>query len=121
MELKSYKINHLNVENEAIPGSELKLKNTLNYKTKLIEDSNTCVGILDFKLEDDNDDNDYPFLIDVEMVAEFSYNDEEKEDVQEKSFDQVFPYLRVLITQIASLVGIPGLVIPIVKLNTTNN
>ena len=115
IELKGYKINSISFENKVKNGTQLKLQNQVKYNVNYIEAENKCVGILDFRVSD-ADMN--PFEIRIEMVAEFTYqNGDEKPDIHTGSFDQLFPFLRQAINNLTSMSGMPGLLIPIMKLN----
>lgn len=115
VELKGYKVNKLEIENTVKPGTQLKLQNQVKYNVNYMDSVNKCVGILSFRVAD-ADMN--PFEIRLEMVAEFTFADEdEKADIHTQSFDQLFPFVRMIINNITGLTGMPGLMIPIMKLN----
>lgn len=115
VELKGYKVNKLEIENTAKPGTQLKLQNQVKYNVNYMDSVNKCIGILSFRITD-SDMN--PFEIKLEMVAEFTFGDaDEKADIHTQSFDQLFPFIRMIINNITSLTGMPGLMIPIMKLN----
>ena len=115
VELKGYKVNSISFENKVKNGTQLKLQNQVKYNVNYMDDDNRCVGIVEFRVAD-ADMN--PFEIRVEMIAEFAYEDgDEKPDIHTGSFDQIFPFLRQVINNITSMSGMPGLMIPIMKLN----
>lgn len=115
VELKGYKVNSLSVENKVKPGTQLKLQNQLKYNVNYIDGQNICVGIMELRIIDADLQ---PFELKIEMVAEFSYApDDNKADIHTTSFDQLFPFARQIINTATSFTGIPGLLIPIMKLN----
>ncbi|MGN0521125.1 MAG: hypothetical protein ACI4IQ_00660 [Eubacterium sp.] len=115
VELKAYKVNRLEIENKAQPGTQLKLQNQLKYNVNYMDNDKKCVGILELRITD-ADMN--PFEIKIEMVAEFTYSDsDDKADIHTASFDQLFPFVRQTVCTAASFTGMPGLLIPIMKLN----
>lgn len=115
VELKGYKVNSISFENKVQNGTQLKLQNQVKYNVNYMEADNKCLGILEFRVAD-ADMN--PFEIKLEMVAEFAYQDgDDKADIHVNSFDQVFPFLRQIINNVTSMSGMPGLMIPIMKLN----
>lgn len=114
VELKGFKVNKIDFENRVKPGTQLKLQNQLNYNMNYLNDNKTCVGILNFRLRDESAN---PFECKIEMVAEFTYADEEKADIHVKSFDQLFPFLRQLIHTVTAVSGMQGLMIPTIRLN----
>lgn len=113
--LKGYKVNKLEIENKVKPGTQLKLQNQLKYNVNYLDDNKTCIGIMELRVAD-SDMN--PFEIKIEMVAEFNYDTEdEKPDIHTGSFDQLFPFVRQIVHTVTSFTGMPGLMIPIMKLN----
>lgn len=115
VQLKGYKLNSVYFENKVAGNTKLALQNQVKYNVNYMDDDNRCVGIVEFRVAD-ADMN--PFEIRVEMVAEFAYEDgDEKPDIHTGSFDQIFPFLRQVINNITSMSGMPGLMIPIMKLN----
>ncbi len=115
IELKGYRVNRLEVENKVKPGTQLKLQNQFKYNVNYINDNKTCIGIMELRITD-ADMN--PFELKVEMVAEFSYGaEDEKPDIHTGSFDQLFPFIRQIVHSVTSFTGMPGLMIPIMRLN----
>lgn len=116
--INAYKVNKLEIENRVAPGVQLKLQNQVKYNVNYMDDVKKCVGILGFRITDANLN---PFEVKIEMAAEFSFGEEdEKADIHMQSFDQLFPFLRMVINNITSLTGMPGLMIPIMRLNKDN-
>ncbi len=115
VEIKAYKVNRAEIENRVKPGTQLKLQNQVKYNVNYMDAENKCIGILDFRITD-ADLN--PFEVKIEMVAEFTFGaEDEKADIHTQSFDQLFPYLRMIISNLTSMTGIPSLMIPLMKLN----
>jgi len=115
VELKGYKVNKLEIENRVKPGTKLQLQNQLKYNVNYMDDNKTCVGAMELRVMD-ADLN--PFEIKIEIIAEFTYGDnDEKADIHTTSFDQLFPFVRQIIHTVTSYTGMPGLMIPIMKLN----
>lgn len=115
VELKGYKVNRLEIENKAAPGTQLKLQNQLKYNVNYMDSENKCIGFMELRITD-SDMN--PFELKIEMVAEFTYGPEdEKPDIHTTSFDQLFPFARQIINTATSFTGMPGLFIPIMRLN----
>lgn len=115
VELKGYKVNRLEIENKVQPGTQLKLQNQVKYNMNYMDAENKCIGFLELRILD-ADQN--PFEIRIEAVAEFTYGEaDEKADIHVNSFDQLFPFVRQIVSTSASFTGMPGLLIPIIKLN----
>lgn len=115
VELKGYKINSLTFDNKVQNGTQLKLQNQVKYNVNYVESENKCIGILDFRV---SDADLQPFEIRIEMIAQFTYQDgDAKEDIHVESFSQLFPFLRQAINTLTSMSGMPGLLIPLMKLN----
>lgn len=115
VELKGYKVNKLEVENRVRPGTQLKLQNQLKYNVNYMEADNKCIGIMELRV---TDANLAPFEIKIEAVAEFTYDSTDaKADIHTVSFDQLFPFIRTIISTVTGFTGMQGLLIPIMKLN----
>ena len=115
VQLRGYKVNKLEIENRAKAGTQLKLQNQVKYNVNYMDDNKTCVAVMDLRVIDSQLN---PFEIKLEAVAEFTYGDEDqKADIHTTSFDQLFPFIRQIIHTVTAFTGIPGLMIPIMKLN----
>ena len=115
VQLLGYKVNKLEIENRVKPKTQLKLQNQVKYNVNYMDEVKKCVGILDFRITD-ADMN--PFEIKIELAAEFSFSKgDQKPDIHTESFDQIFPFLRMIVNNVSSFTGMPGLMIPIMKLN----
>lgn len=115
IELKGYKVNSISFENKVANGIQLKLQNQVKYNVNYIDADKKCIGILNFKVFDTDMQ---PFEIKIEMAAEFSFGEsDEKPDIHVGSFDQIFPFLRQIISNITTMSGMPGLMIPIMHLD----
>lgn len=115
IELKWYKISSISFENRVANGTQLKLKNQVKYNVNYMDDDKRCVGRLEFRVSDEDMN---PFEIRVELEALFTYDDgDERPDVHTSSFDQLFPFLRQIIHSTTAMSGMPGLMIPIMKLD----
>ena len=118
VELKGYKVNSISFENKVANNTQLKLQNKFKYNVNYMDADNKCLGILEFRVVD-ADMN--PFEIKIEMIAEFTYApDDDKADVHVESFSQMFPFLRQIINNVTSMSGMPGLMIPIMKLQKSS-
>lgn len=115
VELKGYKVNSITFENKVENGTQLQLQNKIQYNVNYMDADNRCVSVLNFRVIDSNMN---PFEIRLEIIAEFSYDaGDEKADIHTGSFDQIFPFVRQIINSVTAMSGIPGLMIPIVKLD----
>lgn len=115
VELKGYKVNHLEIENKVKNGVQLKLKNQLKYNVNYMDDNKTCVAVMELRVTDEDLN---PFEIKLEMIAEFTYGaNDDKADIHTTSFDQLFPFVRQIIHTTTANTGIPGLMIPIMRLD----
>ena len=115
IELKGYKVNKLEIEIKVKAGTQLKLESQIKYNVNYLDDNKTCIGIMELRVAD-ADLN--PFEIKIEMVAEFNYGaEDEKPDIHTGSFDQLFPFVRQIVHTVTGYTGMPGLMIPIMKLN----
>lgn len=115
VELRGFKVNSLEVENRAVPGTELKLQNQVKYNVNYMDGEKKCIGLLELRVIDADHQ---PFNVKIDAVAEFSYSEaDEKPEIHTASFDQLFPFIREIIHNVTGYTGMPGLLIPIIKLN----
>lgn len=115
IQIRGYKVNKMSIENTVPSGTELKLQNQVKYNVNYMDDVKKCLGILSFRISDAEMN---PFEVKIEMVAEFTYDEgDEKADIHTTSFDQLFPFVRQIVNQLAGHCGIGGLMIPVMKLN----
>ena len=115
VQIQGYKVNKLHMENTVANGTELQLQNQVKYNVNYMDDVHKCVGILSFRITDGNMN---PFEVQIDMVAEFTYDEgDDKADIHTQSFDQIYPFLRQIVSQMAGHCGVPGLMIPIMRLN----
>lgn len=115
VQIQGYKVNKLYMENTVQNGTELQLQNQAKYNVNYMDGAHKCVGILSFRITDANMN---PFEIQIDLVAEFTYDDsDDKADIHTQSFDLVYPFLRQIVNQMATHCGVPGLLIPVMRLN----
>ena len=70
---------------------------------------------MEFNLGDK--DEVQPFKIKIGLQAEFVYQDEtSKPHIHCESFRMIFPYLRMIITNLTTMCGMPGLFIPYIEI-----
>lgn len=75
VELQGYKVNSISFENNVEDGAELELQNKFQYNVNYADEENRCIGMLNFRVIDSELQG---FEIKVDMVAEFSYDDDDK-------------------------------------------
>ena len=115
VDLKFYKVSGLEYENNVANGTQLKLKNQVKYNVNYYEDDKRCIGKLEFRVADEDME---PFEIKIEMEAMFTYDEgDEQPYIHTESFSLLFPFLRQIIHTTTSMSGMPGLMIPLMKLN----
>ena len=115
VELRGFKVNSLEVENRAVPGTELKLQNQVKYNVNYMDGEKKCIGLLELRVLDADHQ---PFNVKIDTVAEFACGEaDEKPEIHTASFDQLFPFIREIIHNVTGYTGMPGLLIPIIKLN----
>ena len=70
--MRGYKVNSLEFTNNVENGTQLKLQNQVKYNVNYMDAEKRCVGMLHFRVEDADNQ---PFEIELELVAEFSFED----------------------------------------------
>ncbi|MBQ7740578.1 MAG: protein-export chaperone SecB [Eubacterium sp.] len=114
VDLKWYKISNIDFENDVPNGTQLKLKNSVKYNVNYMDAERRCVSKLEFRI---GDENLQPFSIKLEMEAMFTYDEfDEKPYIHTASFDHLFPFIRQSVNSLTTMAGMPGLLIPLMKL-----
>jgi preprotein translocase subunit SecB len=117
-ELRNYKVSSLTFENKVQNGTQLKLKNHFSYNVNYFEEDKRCVAKLDYRVEEENL---LPFSIRVEMEALFTYEEgDDRADIHTESFSQLFPFVRQIIHTATAISGVPGLMIPMTRIEKSN-
>ncbi|MCD7723609.1 MAG: hypothetical protein LUH82_06625 [Clostridiales bacterium] len=110
VELKGYRVSEFNIKNSTLPNSKLQLKNRVKYNVNYLKSKNICVGAVQLSVGDSVSDN---FEIKLCLTAEFSFDPAaQKADIHKKSFDLIFPVIRVMVNTVTAAMGMPGLVLP---------
>ena len=118
VELKNYKVSSISFENRVQNGAQLKLKNHFSYNVNYFETEKRCVAKLDYRVEEENL---LPFSVKVEMEALFTYEEgDDRADIHADSFTQLFPFVRQIIHSVTAISGVPGLMIPMTKIDKSN-
>ena len=111
IQLKGYRVTEMEMESKVPNETKIQLAHSFKYNVRYKKDENKCVGLLEFSLGDK--DEVQPFKIKIGLQAEFVYQDEtSKPHIHCESFRMIFPYLRMIITNLTTMCGMPGLFIP---------
>ncbi len=113
--LMGYRVDSFELRNDAVSNTKLTLKNKVKYNVNYVKSREICVGKLELTVSDSENDR---FEIKLQITAQFGYDTSaEKEEIHKKSFDLIFPVIRVMVSTITASMGMPGLVLPPMKLD----
>ena len=116
VDLRGYKTLELSVNNQSEERGSLELKHTFSYNVSLNEAEHKGLGFMNFVMK--NEKTEGGLCVKVSLVAEFTYDEhDERKHIHKESFRQVFPYLRMTVTNLCSCAGIGGLIIPNLKIS----
>ena len=111
VDLRGYRTLELSVTNQSVERGNMELKHTFSYNVSLNSRENKGLGFLNFVMK--NEKAEGGLCVKVSLVADIVYSaDDDKKYIHKESFRQLFPYLRMTVTNLCSCAGIAGVVIP---------
>ena len=116
---KGYVVNEMEFVNELRESGKLELKNELKYNVKYSEQQCECMGECRFKVY--HSQRPDLFSIEVSVRGFFKYEEgADKKELHAETYDQLFPYVRSLISTITVNCGMPPITIPKIKIGADN-
>lgn len=115
VDLLGYRTLELSVKNQSAERGALELKHTFSYNVSLNEAQKKGLGFLNFVMK--NEKTESGLCVKVSLVADFSYSTDDRKYIHKESFRQLFPYLRMTVTNLCTCAGIGGIIIPNLKIN----
>ena len=108
--LNGYKVSEISFVNTAENGKKLQLQNKYSYNVKYANNG-TCVGELGVEVYD----KEAPevFKVKLVMIGVFSITNQEatKETLHIETYKDLFPYARVLISNLTVNAGVPPIIL----------
>ncbi len=108
--MKAYKISKLNFKNTLSDGTKLELNNKYSYNVKYSK-NNMCEGILNVAISDKNGNDNFIIELVIQGIFQFD-NSFSREELHVATFKELFPYARVVISNITVTAGMPPIMIP---------
>ncbi|MGN0382757.1 MAG: protein-export chaperone SecB [Eubacterium sp.] len=106
---KGYKVNEINFVNRITKNGKLEMHNKLNYNVNYKEDTYECFGTCVLEIEDASNE----FDLKVSLTGVFSYAPgADRKKMHVETYNELFPYLRSIITNITANAGMPPIIIP---------
>ncbi len=116
VDLLGYRTLELSLNNQSAERGSLELKHTFSYNVSYNEGQKKGLGFLNFVMK--NEKTEGGLCIKVSLVADFVYSEgDDRKYIHKESFRQVFPYLRMTVTNLCSCAGIGGIIIPNLTIN----
>ena len=116
VDLLGYRTLELTVKNQSAAQGALELKHTFSYNVSLNEEQRKGLGFLNFVMKSEKEEEG--LCVVVSLVADIIYSaDDDRVHIHKESFRQLFPYLRMTVTNLCSCAGIGGIVIPNLQIN----
>lgn len=114
--LKLYKASQINFVNKLENGTKIEIGNKYSYNVSYAP-NNICKGEFTLEVADKKDPE--KFGIKVVVVGIFEFKEGlEKEKIHVKTFKELFPYARALITTVTSNAGIPPIIVPAIDIES---
>lgn len=115
VDLRGYRTIELSLKNQAKAGARIPQKHTFSYNVSLNPQEKKGIGFLNFAIKSDAEDEG--LSVRVSLVADFTYEEgDDRKYIHKESFRQLFPYLRMTVTNLCSCAGIGGIMIPNLKI-----
>ena len=116
VDLRGYRTLELSFTNQSASAGSVELKHTFSYNVSLNEAQKKGLGFLNFIMK--NEKTEGGLCVKVSIVADFTYSEnDDRKFIHKESFRQVFPFLRMTVTNLCSCAGIGGIIIPNLKIS----
>lgn len=115
MKLLAKRISKLDLINNVEEGANMNAKIDVSFRLlPLKEEKNRSFGEIQLSMTDTNDENDYPFKLDIDCRGILEYVP--GENVDKQAFECLFAYLKEYISDFFVGLGYPPLELPDIKL-----
>lgn len=115
MKLLAKRISKLNLINNVEEGANMNAKIDVSFRLlPLKEEKNRSFGEIQLSMTDTNDENDYPFKLDIDCRGILEYVP--GENVDKQAFECLFAYLKEYVSDFFVGLGYPPLELPDIKL-----
>ena len=108
--LKGYKVSELRFVSKLESGTRVELGNRYSYNVSYAA-NNTCRGTFNITVEDKANPDKFGVTLVLDGFFEFPEG-MEKEKVHVRSFKELFPYARAIVTTVTANAGIAPLILP---------
>lgn len=115
MKLLAKRISKLDLINNIEEGANMNAKIDVSFRLlPLKEEKNRSFGEIQLSMTDTNDENDYPFKLDIDCRGILEYVP--GENVDKQAFECLFAYLKEYVSDLFVGLGYPPLELPDIKL-----
>lgn len=115
MKLLAKRISKLDLINNVEEGANMNAKIDVSFHLlPLKEEKNRSLGEIQLSMTDTNDENDYPFKLDIDCRGILEYVP--GENVDKQAFECLFAYLKEYVSDFFVGLGYPPLELPDIKL-----
>lgn len=115
MKLLAKRISKLDLINNVEEGANMNAKIDVSFRLlPLKEEKNRSFGEIQLSMTDTNDENDYPFKLDIDCRGILEYVS--GENVDKQAFECLFAYLKEYVSDFFVGLGYPPLELPDIKL-----
>ena len=115
MKLLAKRISKLDLINNVEEGANMNAKIDVSFRLlPLKEEKNRSFGEIQLSMTDTNDENDYPFKLDIDCRGILEYVP--GENVDKQAFECLFAYLKEYVSDFFVSLGYPPLELPDIKL-----
>lgn len=119
IKLNGYIVNELDLTNELKQPGKLNISTRASYNVQYAQNENKCIGTCVIDMMEESAPNDFNFKISVKGMFEFS-DGMDKKDVHRETYNELFPFVRVIVANTFTNAGLPPMMIQKIKMDDTN-
>lgn len=116
---KGIKVEEIDLTNKIEGQAKLDISQRASFNVKYTNDNLHCMANLTIDMMEKNAPMDFNFKISATAFLDCEPGMDKKE-IHKKAYDEIYPYVRALVITILTNAGLPPLIIPKVKMDSSN-
>ncbi len=116
---KGIKVEEIDLTNKIEGQAKLDISQRASFNVKYTNDNLHCMANLTIDMMEKNAPMDFNFKISATAFLDCEPGMDKKE-IHKKAYDEIYPHVRALVITILTNTGLPPLIIPKVKMDSSN-
>lgn len=116
---KGIKVEEIDLTNKIEGQAKLDISQRASFNVKYTNDNLHCMANLTIDMMEKNAPMDFNFKISATAFLDCEPGMDKKE-IHKKAYDEIYPHVRALVITILTNAGLPPLIIPKVKMDSSN-